>query len=110
MEYETNAVIILFKLVLVFIGYLFFETTSSENTGGCNKFDIWLSKKINKNISSSLKFETEYYHIHIHHWLYCAIFILSGLYFKCDTMYFFSGGFLHGIFKYNDWYKVITEI
>lgn len=101
--------IILFftRFALFLTGYLFFELTSSDNTGGDNKFDLWISKKINRKIDSSLKFKIKKIKIHIHHWLYCLVFTISGIIFKCDSMYFFIGGTFHGIYKYDDWHKCI---
>lgn len=100
-------------ILLVILGYLSFEHSSSNQTGGINKFDLMLSNYLGTPINTSLRYCGEYIHIHLHHWLICFM-VYCLMYYNQDTwweriiMYFCLGGIIQGIINYDDWFKVIT--
>ena len=103
----------LFWIFVVLMGYTFYNILSSTETGGKNKIDIYLSKKLEKNINSSMKYKfkmgNKMIFIHIHHWLYLLIIgvSLSFIEYFLYAKYFCFGGIIQGIVRYKDWYKVV---
>ena len=56
------------------------------------------------------------YVFHLHHWMYClAIVLLSNGYMRGEPGYDFilrgfpSGGVVHGIIKYSDFYRIVYK-
>lgn len=101
------------NLIFIIMGYLFFTLSSSNQTGGDNKFDLMLREYIGTPIDTSLRFEHNNIHIHIHHWvvllgIYCFIYFMEDSIQERAMMYFCLGGTIQGIVNYDDWYHLVT--
>lgn len=95
-------------ILYILLGYTLFDTSSSDTTGGMNKFDIFICDTLGQNIRTSLKFDIGCIKLHIHHWLLCLFgFILFNYMKKYELMYICLGGMLQGIIKYSDWKDII---
>ena len=100
---------IVYNITFVIIGYLFFDCSSSEETGGENKFDKLLSEALDYEIKTSLRFEYSELIIHFHHWLLCYFgFILFQYTENTNISYICLGGMIQGILNYQDWKNIIT--
>ena len=97
--------------ISVLAGYYAYTWGSATKTGENNKLDEFLSKKLGREIKTSLKhsFDVGTSHevyIHLHHWCYLlgASMLVPSDYFT----YFAIGGIIQGVGGYNDWWDVIT--
>jgi hypothetical protein len=83
--------------------------SSSDNTGGENKFDKFISDILDYEIKTSLKFNYDIISIHIHHWLICFFgYIIFYHINQKEFMYFCLGGMIQGIINYQDWSSILT--
>ncbi len=63
----------------------------------------------------SIEFSLGSYEIHLHHWFYSslalAILFISGVYqlFPIFLLGFGGGVVFEGIYRYNDWYKILSR-
>ena len=62
----------------------------------------------------SFAFEVGNYRLHFHHWLYGLAVLIPGLYYSLLpfpqlSLGFLGGAIFQGIYRYRDWYKVITK-
>ena len=63
----------------------------------------------------SIRFSVGNYRIHLHHWLYSALFLatifISGVYdlLPVFVLGIWSGFIFQGIYCYNDWHKILTK-
>jgi hypothetical protein len=96
-------------IVLFLLGYTIFELSSSDQTGGKNKFDLMIGNILGRKISTSLRFNIDWVHCHIHHWLLCFIGVLLFSIWELPVLVLLClGGMAQGIYKYDDWMNVIT--
>ena len=92
----------------IILGYAFFSYSSSDQTGGRNKFDLMMGNILDYEIVTSLKFECEEVIIHFHHWLVCLIFYFICYYLGCRSLSnFLLGGIIQGIINYHDWKQIV---
>lgn len=93
---------------LVLLGYTFFCYTSSDKTGGENKFDLMINRIFDCEITTSLRFDCGTILIHFHHWLLCFIGYIFFFFLNLKELsYFMLGGVIQGIVNYNDWKDII---
>lgn len=93
---------------LIILGYTFFSYSSSDKTGGENKFDQLIKQITNWEIRTSLKFSYDEIIIHFHHWLICLIGYFIFYHLGCYKItYLCLGGIIQGIINYDDWKDII---
>lgn len=96
-------------ILYILLGYTFFDISSSDTTGGRNKFDIFMSDIMGYDIITSLRFDIGFIKLHLHHWLLCLFGFLVFNYMKVNEfMYICLGGMIQGIIKYSDWKDIIV--
>jgi len=90
------------------LGYIFFSITSSNRTGGRNKFDVWISNLLDHNINTSIKFNFFDWKIHLHHWIILLIVaIFAGYYQNLFIFGFCIGGIIQSFLFYEDSFQII---
>ena len=87
------------ELIYFLLGFIIFSLSAGDKTGSPNKFDLWLSKLVGKNISTSLIFEYENYIIHIHHWI---IMLIIGFFVSTELKYLCLGSMFQSFIFYDD--------
>ncbi len=101
-------------LEYIIMGYLLFSLTSSDETKGKNKFDIFIQDffkedTFNTSIQCEIDIQDTLVKIHIHHWLIMYFVFVLAKYNSLERIKFFAlGGIIQGIVNYSDWFKIIT--
>jgi hypothetical protein len=96
------------NIIYTGIGYMTYFYSNAIGTGCENKLDNWVSGRVKRNVTTSLKFNVCNYSIHIHHWLY--LFIIGIVTSFTSLKYFCLGGMIQGLFSYDDWWQIIKKI
>ena len=92
-------------MISFILGYLLFYFTSSEETGGENKFDKWVYETFGIYVSTSLKFNSHNYDFHIHHWV--ILFLLGFMIEHSMFRLFCIGGIFQSFSHYWDCFDII---
>ena len=91
------------------LGYIFFSITSSNRTGGRNKFDVWVSNLLDHDINTSIKFNFFDWKIHLHHWIILLVVAIFTGYRNPFIFGLCIGGILQSFLFYEDCFELMVH-